>query len=705
MSTNNKISNLVGTQVPFFVRNDHPNFVAFLEAYYEYLEQSGFSLENGKVVDRSRNLLTYFDVDKTLDEFAEYLYHHFLQSIPRDVVVDKRFLLKHIKDFYMARGTEKATRFLMRILFNKEIDFYYPKDDVLRASDGKWYIEKYINVANTSVNNVSNSNIVNTEKFISTKIQGISSNTTAVVDKVIRVVESGQIVDQLYLSSILGTFISGEKIYAKYTANGNTSFITSEIVDNRISKLIITNRGSLYNVGNPILIESNTGTGANIAVASVSRGELIDAIVTYGGAGFQVGNPLVVVSDTGSGATGSISLVNDNNFYHPNSYNVIYSTIALEANTALSATYSNLNSSDINTTIINAVNTFVVAGLGPISELQIGSSGSNYVQTPAIDVSANNRLRELGILGRMDIVRGGSNYIVGDTIDFVNPIGTYGFGAKANVTNVSGSGAITQVKFVKYNSEMIGGSGYNANNLPTAVITSSGGTGAIIKVTAVLGDNERIDALSDVFGAIKEVVINSAGNNYSVPATANLTQYGDGKATGYAVLAKGYNELSGRYLNDDGFISAYNFLQDKDFYQNYSYVIVIKESIEEYRDAIKNLLHPAGMKLFGDYDYIAADVSQLPILSVSTTDISVNTISIGLGTFNYSTNTDNIMGITLTSHGFVANDNVYIEFIDTSGRDSNTFFVLNADTNVFNVSVLPISTSYSGNAMIYKNVL
>ena len=37
--TSLKISNLVRNQVPEFVREEYPTFVAFLQAYYEFLEQ------------------------------------------------------------------------------------------------------------------------------------------------------------------------------------------------------------------------------------------------------------------------------------------------------------------------------------------------------------------------------------------------------------------------------------------------------------------------------------------------------------------------------------------------------------------------------------------------------------------------------------------------------------------------------------------
>ena len=33
-----KTSLLINRQVPEFVREEHPNFIAFLEAYYEFLE-------------------------------------------------------------------------------------------------------------------------------------------------------------------------------------------------------------------------------------------------------------------------------------------------------------------------------------------------------------------------------------------------------------------------------------------------------------------------------------------------------------------------------------------------------------------------------------------------------------------------------------------------------------------------------------------
>ena len=127
-----KNSILVSQQVPEYVREEYPLFVNFLEAYYEFVEQ-----QDG-VNNETKNLLNQSDIDLT-DKFFENFYANFLPLIPENTAVDKTLILKHIKDFYRSRGTEKSIRFLMRILFDEEVEFYYPQRDILKVSDGKWF--------------------------------------------------------------------------------------------------------------------------------------------------------------------------------------------------------------------------------------------------------------------------------------------------------------------------------------------------------------------------------------------------------------------------------------------------------------------------------------------------------------------------------------------------------------------------------------
>lgn len=703
MSTNNKISNLISSQVPFFVRNDHPNFVAFLEAYYQYLEQEGITLEQGQVVERAKNLPNYFDVDRTLDEFSELLYNHFLKFLPREIIADKDLLIKHVLDFYKARGTEKSTRFLFNILFNKPITFYYPKRDVLKASDGKWIFDKYLNIIDMKVSNVANSQLGATQKLINTKVYGRQSKATAVVDDVIRFTSQGSTIDKLQISSLRGVFVPGEEIITR--RSGDLEFLSATLTNNSVASITITDQGAGYNVGDYINAVSNTGSGANIVITAVSQGEMIDLLVNFGGAGFQVENPIVLSSISGVNAQAAIVSVDSSGYYHSNTYNVWYTPMSVEANTPMNGVYANLytgivSSPNANSVMAHVLPTYKITGLGPISDVDVTAVGGRYSSPPSVDVTANTLLRSIGSLGRMAIVRAGSGYQIGNIINFTNLPGKPGFGANAIVSNVSITGGITKVSWTPYNSEPIGGSGYT--DFPTTTITSANGVGGLVSVTAIMGDSEVLSPIIDIFGKIKNVAIIDNGAGYS-DIILDLTGHGDGTATAEATLSAAREDGFKRYFNDDGMISSYNFLQNRDYYMNYSYVISVRESIKSYKEAVKNLLHPSGMKLFGEYDYQANNLT-LPMANVQVSEVAHNPLSIRFADFSYEANA-NLAMITLKSHGYLANNNVYVEFLTTNELSSGSYFVDNAAANTFNVTIAQASTTANGRAIVYAQVV
>ena len=127
-----RISVKVQGQLPAFVKQDHATFIAFMEAYYEYMEQVG------KPYEIIGNLDNYFNVDKTVDDFLKYFKKQFGEDIPEAVFqnANKPFVLKHLRDFYRTKGSEKSFQFLFRLLYKEEISFYYPGKDMLRTSDG-----------------------------------------------------------------------------------------------------------------------------------------------------------------------------------------------------------------------------------------------------------------------------------------------------------------------------------------------------------------------------------------------------------------------------------------------------------------------------------------------------------------------------------------------------------------------------------------
>ena len=121
-----KLSSIVASQFPEFVREDYDKFIRFIEAYYEYL-------------DTQSNVDAYQirDIDSTLDSFIKYFKNELAVNVPYSVI-NERFLLTHIKEQYLAKGSESSFKLLFRLLFDKEVEVEYPSKQMLRASDGRW---------------------------------------------------------------------------------------------------------------------------------------------------------------------------------------------------------------------------------------------------------------------------------------------------------------------------------------------------------------------------------------------------------------------------------------------------------------------------------------------------------------------------------------------------------------------------------------
>ena len=127
-----KISKLVSSQLPEFLRNDYPLFVSFIEAYYQYLEQDQQALE------LVQNALSYNDIDRTASSFVNYFLKNYAKHIPLTTALNKKFLVKRINDLYQAKGSELSFKLLFRLLYDVSIEQSHPYDFVLRPSDGIW---------------------------------------------------------------------------------------------------------------------------------------------------------------------------------------------------------------------------------------------------------------------------------------------------------------------------------------------------------------------------------------------------------------------------------------------------------------------------------------------------------------------------------------------------------------------------------------
>lgn len=637
-SANNKTSYLVATQLPEFVRRDHPKFIEFLESYYKWMEQDGESMYVAK------RLSDFYDIDTLnqdiIDEIHEEeadryhiilqkFYDNFLNGFPNKSLSDRTIILKHAKDFYRSTGTEKSFKFGMRALYDKESSFYYPQDNILRASDGKWFVQKSINIRDITVNGQANTDAL--YRFANTTVRGGTSNSTCVVESVNPYYSAGVLITELIISSVEKDFINGEPLTATIEDEGVFKELSANIFSGIVVRATITEPGSAYVQGSVVPVIAANGQGATIVISKVAQarlqGQIKEVSITFSGAGYQANTPLLFTGGGGgSGAEANITVVDVSETYHPESYSIIGSTIDLEADTPLdSLVYANLNSSNINTTIANAMSYWTYANCGPIIATAMIEAGVNYVELPTVSVLSNTTIRSLGILGRMDIISGGVGYQSGDVIEFINPYGTYGIGANAQVSLVDSNGSITQVSWFAIPGHLPGGSGYDQNILPIANVISQNvnAYGANIVVSACLADGSQLAAKSNVIGSIAELKIISGGFGYDQPPILDLSTQGDGTALAYANIVTGIYTYPGRYLNQDGQISSYSFLEDRDYYQKFSYVIKVEESMDKYRTALNDLIHPAGMKMFGEYQFSDNNETRVNTVNVINTQITV----------------------------------------------------------------------------------
>ncbi len=704
----NKTSILVKSQVPDFVRADHQLFVEFMEYYYKFLEQ------DGQLQYVTKNFPRFLDIDEIkmdidhdaqegeehyLEEETDYhaflqkLYDNFTALIPDSILADKVMLLKHAKEFYRTRGSEKSIRFLMRALYNQDIEFYYPKRDILRASDGKWFIEKSLNVTDFAVNNVANSTAYS--MFVGRQIRGATSNSTCSVEAADQYFDNGVLVTELKISGVEQDFENGEEIFTFFDENGEVKRLSCNLFAGQIFTITVTNPGSGYIEGSTVPINSNSGSGALVIISKVTRayleGKIKSVDVIYQGAGFRANDSMLFTGGGGRDAAGEVSVVNQDETYHPSSYDIVGSRIIDVANNVIANTlnvsqgesYTNLvnvyiNTSNLlittgtgpattvnldfwvsnsnvyfetgdyilcnseyvlvtssntisntitvspelsanisagfdiykkpnaNTTIANSVVYWQYANCGPILSVRINNPGLGYIELPTVDALSNTFVRSMGILGRMEIANGGFGYVTGDILEFNNQYGHYGEGANGIVSSVDANGTIQQVSFTSREGYVIGGSGYLQSALPSINIISQNVSayGANVVVSSIIGDGEILEATSNVIGGIEQLRVLSRGAGYAQNTTLNLSSQGDGTAQAIATVITGIYTYPGRYISDDGHLSAYNFLQDRDYYQPYSYVIKSDTSLNKYRKSLKELSHPAGMKLFGQHVYL-----------------------------------------------------------------------------------------------------
>lgn len=355
---------LINRQVPEFVRDEYPLFITFLEAYYEFLEQKQTGQLND-LTQQAKNLKYLSDVDASIDQFESSFFNTYASLLPRSAEVDKEFLIKNVLPLYLSKGNEAAFKLLFRLLFNDEVTIIQPKNNVLRASDGKWTIDNVLRIE-TDIRSVYEGTGTNTEFILAQtvgsgeidvfvndvlktegtdyfirretrkvifvtapaanssievfyddfdvtalnnrKVVGLTSGASALVERA----ASRIITDQLNFGLPFELFINNKTLVGNFT---NGEKISTNIVDSNgelieleadtfsiLTKINVIEGGASYNVGDPVtIVGGGATTTATAEVESVTDGFTSRIVVNYGGAGFKTAS--IITSSNTPGTT------------------------------------------------------------------------------------------------------------------------------------------------------------------------------------------------------------------------------------------------------------------------------------------------------------------------------------------------------------------------------------------------------------------
>ena len=524
ITNDHKTSLQVNSQLPEFVRDnpDYANFNLFLTAYYEWMEQ------NGKVTERTKNLLSYKDIDQTTDEFLDYFTNDFLPFFPQDVLIDKQQAVKVARQLYQTKGTPASYEFLFRILYNSDFDIFYTKDAVLKSSAGTWYVAKSLKLATTDLNFLN----INNYRLFGEKTKSIATVENSVV--------SGTKIE-VFISNIERLFQSGEFVRVVDNKNQDVLFdgqpLRGKIVG-QISQIKINpkNRGLFYKSGDPVVVynglSSNTGIGATAEVGETTKGSIQSIGVLTGGYGYSYSPNTQIVITPGYGANAVVGSLDPD--YRKSSVISLLpiDTISLKKDIVLGNTnyfFSNIATSNANTTLANALS-FTSLTTYPISSVIVNNGGGGVTSIPEIiaesdyitDIETYASLKSIGILGPIQITNGGLGYQANDKIVFT---GGGGLGAAANVITVAANGAITHVAYVAAESYYpVGGMGYSKNYLPTISVNSANVSafGAELYIPGILGDGATFSAVADRAGSITTINIIDPGEDYVISPNVSL---------------------------------------------------------------------------------------------------------------------------------------------------------------------------------------
>jgi len=645
----NKISNLINTQLPDFVVDDHPKFVEFLKTYYQFMEAAelgvtsiqstdGINLENqtgvqnnlvldggslgaentqldlgdkiiledssfGKFTYREtitgqtskatsvvltedldsnrlfitaqdkfitgeiikgessnaeavvntyrpnpvhsiQQLTNFRDPDKVISQFLDNFRNEFFKTIPDNLSsgINKRNLIKNIKTLYKLKGTQKGHEVFFRILFNNQSETFYPREQMLKVSDGKWNTQTVLRVLSTQGETLS---------LIGRQIKGRTSNATAIVENVEKFYVGADEVSEITINkeTLVGTFDVSETIEG--TESDQSDYYILATITGVPGTKTINNDGNLYTT-NDIIKISGGGQQASMQISDVGSGKITEIVVDNGGSGYKIGDTLSFnnTGTFGSNASGVVTVVNGAVSNEDTDH------IVLEEETSAG---DHLTGDKI---VFESG-----TGTGDITDIYLTNGGDGYKSLPTVTVTSDSGTAS-------EILAYGNN------VGRILGISTSNLGIKYE-NSPSPSLAFINNLFCT----TVAGTFTNGD-------TVTGGNSSATGLVSGWDSSRNILKLKEVSGTFQANETVTSGSGSAVLKNIDVASI--------SLDVTGVVDTDGKFLNEKGHISETTMkVQDSLYYQDFSYVLKVGNSINSWRDAFKKTMHTSGFYFTG----------------------------------------------------------------------------------------------------------
>ena len=499
-------------------------------------------------VQNIQDLLNFRDPDKVIQHFLNQFRNEFMKTIPEDLHEDinKRNLIKNIKSLYRTKGTAKGHEIFFRLLFGLKSETFYPREQMLRVSDGEFTFNRVLRCINP---------VGNTGQLIGRQITGTTSGATAIVENISRFQIGATLVSEFLLNeeSITGTFSVGEVVQG--TATDTDDLFIKSTITGIPGTFTITNDGALYQNNDNIKLIGGGG-GSICQVENIGQGSISEFYINAAGNNYQIGDKLVFDNQNtdGAGAIAEVAVVNGAIAGETGSG---YDHIVYETATSK----NDINPGD---------KIVLEEGIGDITDIRLINGGSGYSTTPTVTVTSSTGVNaeifaygnEIGNLLGIKVIEAGSGHEQSPSPP------TVAIPQSIIVLQATGNYATDE--------------------------TVTGGTSNNTGVVVSWDSNRGILRLKDVSGPFTghEVLTGALSGTTGLMAKTDLA------TSTVDVVAVSASE--GKYVSEDGHLSETTMkIQDSLFYQDFSYVIKVGRTIDEWRDAFKKTMHPAGFYFTG----------------------------------------------------------------------------------------------------------